>query len=426
MAQIPEQRYALIDEFQDTNQLQEQIFRLWSARSRNLMVVGDDDQSIYGFRGARPDNLATFPDRVAGCETITLATNFRSHEGIVAASTNFLMRGVHGTATGGSAEDLVFADTRGVQEDYPSVVAVHGRNPWDEADQLVLLFSHLKRDNVVADYDQIALLLHSVRDDVIRPYTDAFRKRGIPYSVRQKDRLFDRPEVRNMIGCFAIVFDALTEHGSGSDAVATPFRRYLRAATKGVWDSTPRESALYRALIRRPARVRDAIESSTSLRRSLHDYVYALLSIDPFAEAQCNPPSAQYLALWSRCIEAFHAHYRYRTISGKQVFALKCEFFERFLPLVYPEPGWQSVATDSEAAGRVQVMTVHKSKVREFPVAAVGSLAHDPGVRKTASHPPPIVGLFAKVVPSYPPGSVHTAVPAAPSFGDTTGVLCNW
>ena len=393
MAQIPEQCYALVDEFQDSNRLQEEIFRLWTARSRNLMVVGDDDQSIYGFRGARPNNLVTFPDRVAECETITLTINFRSHEGIVAASENF-MRGVRGNATDGSAEDPVPAATRPVQEDYPSVVAVDGRNPRDEADQLALLFSRLKWDGMVADYDQIALLLHSVRDDVIRPYTDAFRARGIPYSVRRQDRLFDRPEVKNMVGCLAIVFDALTEDGSGSDAMAGAFRRYLRAAVKGVWASTPRDSALYRALIRWPAQIRDAAQSGTSLQRSLHDYLYALLSIAPFAEAQRNPLSGQYLGLWSRCVEAFHAHYGYRTISGKQVSALKHDFFERFLPLVYLEPGWQSVGTVSETAGRVQIMTVHQSKGREFPVAAVGSLAHEPGVRKA--------GLdFAAYVPEH-------------------------
>ena len=382
MGQIPEQCYALVDEFQDTNRLQEQIFRLWTARSHNLMVVGDDDQSIYGFRGARPNNLATFPNRVAGCKTINLATNFRSHDGIVAASANWMREVCGGGAVGESAENLPPAAAREVLGNYPSVVAVDGRNPQDEADQLALLFSNLKRDAVVADYDQIALLLHSVRDDVILPYTDAFRTRGIPYSVRRQERLFDRPEVRRMIGCLAITFDALPESSHGPNKMVTPFHSYLRSATKAVRASTPRDSALYRALVRWPAQIRDAVRSGENLHRSLHDYVYALLSIPPFAAAQQNPLSAKYFALWSRCVEAFHAHYGYRQISGEQVVGLRRAFFDTFCPLVYLEPGWQCVDADSEAAGQVQIMTVHQSKGREFPVVAVGSLAHDPGIRK--------------------------------------------
>ena len=383
MEQIRSERsYALVDEYQDSNRLQEKIFRLWTARSENLMVVGDDDQSIYGFRGARPNNISSFADCVPGCKIIQLATNFRSHNGIVTVSSNW-MREISGTAGDRCAKDLASSSHR-VHADYPSVVAVDGSTPEDEADQLARLFCHLKRDEVVADYNQIALLLHSVRDDVIRPYMEALQAHGIPHMVRRQERFFDRPEVRHMVGCLAVIFDGLTESGDASYPVANPFHRYLRAAAKSVWAGTPSDSALYRALIRWPDQIREAVGIGATLERSLHDYFYALLSVSPFSEDQRDPVSTQYMALWSRCIEVFHAQYGHRQISGKQVCALKHDLFDRFLPLLYQDPGWQRVVeTESATPGHVQILTVHQSKGREFPVAAVGSLAHNPAVGKT-------------------------------------------
>src|SRR5690606_27590490 len=78
-------RYIMIDEYQDTNAIQEQILLLLAGKSGNLCVVGDDDQSIYRFRGARVQNLSEFPDRFpAGmCKAIRLERNYRSHPRIV-------------------------------------------------------------------------------------------------------------------------------------------------------------------------------------------------------------------------------------------------------------------------------------------------------------------------------------------------------
>ncbi len=380
MEHINERSYAMVDEYQDSNPLQEKIFRLWTARSKNLMAVGDDDQSIYGFRGAQANNMARFPTHVPGCETVHLSTNFRSHDGIVAASSNWI-RENRGFASNARTE-LPEPTTPRIHSDYPSVMAVDGNNSHEEADRLAGLFAQLHRDEVVADYDQIALLLHSVRDDVTKPYTDAFKAHGIPYSVRKSERLFDRPEVKGMVGALAIVFDALSQNRDGGHPAATPFQRYLVAAAKSVWKHTPKDSVLHRALVRWPAQIRDAIERGATLDRSLHDYCYTLLSIPPFSKAQLRPASAQCFALWSRCIEAFHVHYGYRHIAGHQVSHLTRDFFGRFLPLVYGETRWQCIDTETNATGQVQVMTVHQSKGLEFPVVAVGSLAHDPGIRK--------------------------------------------
>lgn len=78
--------YIMVDEFQDINQTQYEIVRLLSAPRNNLFIVGDDDQSIYGFRGARPQLMLNVPVQFPNCKTVLLGTNYRSAQPIVAHS----------------------------------------------------------------------------------------------------------------------------------------------------------------------------------------------------------------------------------------------------------------------------------------------------------------------------------------------------
>ena len=73
----------MIDEYQDTNFIQEQLIRLLGGSSQQIFVVGDDDQSIYRFRGASIGNILGFSKTYETCHTFKLDTNYRSHPGIV-------------------------------------------------------------------------------------------------------------------------------------------------------------------------------------------------------------------------------------------------------------------------------------------------------------------------------------------------------
>lgn len=100
--------YLLADEFQDVNQAQYQVLKLLAAPQNNLFVVGDDDQSIYGFRGARPDFMLEFPKAYPQAARVTLDTNYRSSsriirlaEQVIASNTYRFAKGMHGVGEEG-------------------------------------------------------------------------------------------------------------------------------------------------------------------------------------------------------------------------------------------------------------------------------------------------------------------------------------
>ena len=176
-------RYLMCDEYQDTSHVQERILRRLSEAHGNLCVVGDEDQSLYRFRGATVRNILGFARRFHDCRVVELTVNYRSHPDIVRAYDGWM-----GSADWSNpdpagalfrhAKTIVPHDPSGY-DDYPAVIAVEGRDADDEGRQLAALLRFLKSRGVIG-YHQVVLLLHSVQDEVAGPYLDALDDAGIP------------------------------------------------------------------------------------------------------------------------------------------------------------------------------------------------------------------------------------------------------
>ena len=178
-------RHLMVDEFQDTSRVQMRILRRLAMVHGNIAVVGDDDQSIYRFRGASVANLLRLPEWFPQCQVLRLTTNYRSHRGIVAACGEWMDTAADWEPPDSSGRSFRFPKrivphAPDAQADYPFVISVQGRDSVDEARQMAELLRFLKDSSVVASYGQAALLLHSVKDGVSGPYLDGLEAAGIP------------------------------------------------------------------------------------------------------------------------------------------------------------------------------------------------------------------------------------------------------
>ena len=179
-------RYLICDEYQDTSAVEEYLLLRLSRSHGNLCVVGDDDQSVYRFRGATVRNLLEFPERTFDGHTVALGVNYRSHPDIVRFYTGWMATAADWSNP--NAGGRPFRHTKairphdpGAYQNYPAVIAVEGRNARDEGKQLAELVRFLKDESVIACYDQVALLLlHLVKGPHAISYLDTFERADIP------------------------------------------------------------------------------------------------------------------------------------------------------------------------------------------------------------------------------------------------------
>ena len=174
-------RHLMVDEYQDVSRVQMGILQRLAGAHGNLAVVGDDDQAIHRFRGASVASILAFPRRFPGCRVLELTTNYRSCGDIVASTGRWM-----DSAAQWEVDGRVFRYPKNIVPyapethlAYPAVISVQGRDPVDEAGQLVDLLRFLRDKGVITSFGQVALLLHSVKDGVSGPYMDGLERGGV-------------------------------------------------------------------------------------------------------------------------------------------------------------------------------------------------------------------------------------------------------
>jgi DNA helicase II / ATP-dependent DNA helicase PcrA len=370
-------RYVLVDEYQDTNYIQEKLLLKITEKSRNLCVVGDEDQSLYRFRGATVRNILEFSQRMLGCVTVKLTTNYRSHRAIVERYDRWMGSADWSNPHGAPFryDKTIEADAFGAYPDYPSVIAIWAQDRREEATRFADLVAFLKEHNVISDYAQVALLLHSVREDHSGPYIAALTAKDIPTYCPRARGYFDIPEVRDLVACFAVLFGW---HGLGRGQVAGPvveLAAYVDSAIVELGRRFASPHPLADALQRWTAEIAK-LQEGESLDRRPADYFYNLLAIDPCKSSVHNENTAHTLAIFSQLLNVFQCYYHYSVITHRNREFVRLHFFNSFLRLLYD--GGINEYEDPDQPfpkGHVQVMTIHQAKGLEFPVVVVGSLA---------------------------------------------------
>ena len=214
--------YVLVDEYQDTNIAQYQFVRLMAGGKRNLCVVGDDDQSIYGWRGADIRNILEFEKDFPDCKVIKLEQNYRSTANILDAANQVIAHNA------GRKEKALWTQC----DPGDKVGLYHAMDERDEAAFAALMSKKLINQGMRPG--EIAVLYRTNAQS--RVLEEAFVRAGVPNRIYGGQRFYDRKEVKDLIAYMRALVNP-------DDDVSV--RRIINEPKRGIGDSTVEALALY-------------------------------------------------------------------------------------------------------------------------------------------------------------------------------------
>lgn len=326
-------RHLLVDEYQDTNPIQDRIFRAIAGRSGRLFAVGDDDQSIYAFRGADVRNATEFPQRWPGAKLERLEENRRSTGKLVDAAQQLIR---HNAAR--QPKDLFTKNPEGVP-------------PWrleaplDEIpDQLADLLLRLKAEGAFSHWNEVALLFRSLTERVAE-YREEMNQHDIPNVLAGDRRFLRRPMIKGLIKVLEMIKD--------DEAKLTNRKRAHKPFFEALgWTD---RTAMLDQICAWNRKLRD------DKYDSLLELYYGILNDTNALAAETLLPDLGHLSSFIAAAEA--------QLTSPDLIK-RLSYFLRY-----------AEAADSSFAGpqppveeAVQIMTIHKSKGLEFPVVIVADV----------------------------------------------------
>lgn len=186
-------RYILVDEYQDTNNSQYLLINLLAQANRNLCVVGDDDQSIYKFRGANIGNILNFEDDYSDVQKITLDQNYRSTQNILDAANSVISNN-----KGRMGKSLWTSNGNGNK-----VYVYTGTNEYDEARYIARQIK--KHFDEQGSFSDCAILYRTNAQS--RVIEEMLMRESVPYKVLSGLRFYDRKEIKDIIAYLRVVYN---------------------------------------------------------------------------------------------------------------------------------------------------------------------------------------------------------------------------
>jgi DNA helicase-2/ATP-dependent DNA helicase PcrA len=267
--------------------------------------------------------------------------------------------------------------------DYPSVIRVMGITKDDEAAHLADFIQYLKQQQIITDFSQVAILLHSVRAEHSGPYMNALAARGIKSFCPRARAFFENEEVRLIIAAVAVILGYVKENrdGNGYGAVQK-LNRFVDESIELLANVCDENLPLALA-IQGLAQEIEKIKPGENLDRRIADYIYQLVAVAPLTSAMSDANKARNIATLSSLFATFQQFYGYSVITSKNLISLRRSLFASFLRLLF-DGGINEYEDPDQPFPRehVQIMTIHQSKGLEFPVTVVGSLASTLGSGK--------------------------------------------
>lgn len=371
-----QQRFShlLVDEFQDTNTIQYAWLRVLAGRTAKVMAVGDDDQSIYGWRGAKVENIHQFAEDFDDVATVRLEQNYRSTQTILEAANGLIQRN-----TNRLGKELWSEGARG-----EPIKVYAGFNDLDEARFIAERIQQWIDDG--GSPNEAAILYRSNAQS--RVLEEALLRLNIPYQIYGGQRFFERAEIKNALAYMRLMEDRHSD---------TAFERVVNTPTRGIGDKTlegirqlarTNQTSLWQA-------AKDGIAGGAFTARVNGAVGAFLLLIDELAEAVA-PMRLDELAehlIDASGLMTFHGQERgerglarkenlqelvsaCRQFSGDLVFPFEdsdraeVSVLQEFLDQMTLDAGDRQSAKGPS----VQMMTLHSAKGLEFPLVFLGGM----------------------------------------------------
>ena len=360
-------RYLVVDEYQDVNPLQERLIREIADLGANLCVVGDDDQTIYQWRGSDVQNIITFSHRYPNVKTEHLNENFRSSKGIVLTARRIVEQNP-------DRLDKKMESTDAQPFERGDILTLQFDNAEDEANWIARNIEWLKgaqyRDQQGKPargltYSDMAILVRAWKD--AGPIVDALREAGVPYLGGGMNSLFDTPEAQAVRD----VFYFLASHSlrDGSQISEASLRKSIRDGFPGLEKKNIDSGLKFLQGIRK--RIPLGSDNQLFLQRVYLDLLEALSVREERIGTKGRTGEVIFFNLgkFSQVISDFERiHFHSSPDSLYEGFA---GFLEHQAAEYYPEETEETAHARPDA---VRVMTVHQAKGMQWPAVFVPCL----------------------------------------------------
>lgn len=384
-------KYIMVDEYQDTNTIQEKILLKLAGKNHNLCVVGDDDQGLYRFRGATIRNILEFPAnfKKVKCKQVKLVTNYRSHPDIIKFYNEWMEEQ---TWTEGKKQFRYPKTIKPRDEKFiknPSVIKVSNDGELEVYFEEVLSFiRHLEKKGVLKDYNQIAFLFKSVKNERVIALANYLEENGINVFSPRSALFFEREEVQLLMGALIFIFPNLFEDLKWNDeAHLEIWNDYNHWKTKFANElrKDPVKNKPMLQWCQKKAKAHLVLKGNTNY--AFTALIYQLLEFPMFAEHlnvdmnadKTHLRSAYNIAQLTKLFFKFEYIYNISVLVPKYLKKNLQDLFNTYLRYII-DGGIEEYEDFDEYApsGCVSFMTIHQSKGLEFPIVFVGSLNLNP------------------------------------------------
>lgn len=361
-------KYILVDEYQDTNKAQFLLLFLLAKKAKHLCVVGDEDQSIYSWRGADISNILDFEKYYSDYKLIKLEQNYRSSGNIINAAAKVIEHNVHRKGK------KMWTDN-----DKGELVEIHAcRDDFDEATNIVNKIENQAIRGM--RFDDIAILFRSSASS--RSLEDELRKKRIPYRMVGGIKFYERKEVKDVLAYLKLIVNT-ADNISLSRIINIPVRGIGATSLKKVEEfSHQQDQSLYKALevmihdsarsLKLTSKAKVGVEQFIHLiqdlkskisQQSVTEFFKEVLKESGYKQELLASQDSDAQERWNNIEQLYNALATYQNVEESNGEKASIEGFLQTITL--------DQQTDDSQFGVVSLMTVHAAKGLEFPLVFI-------------------------------------------------------